>query len=68
MSLRALFIFGNFYTADNEGGSDMKYYYTDYGCCGWIPNPKGGGCWRYFVNDSEYREAYAEEAGLSYIF
>lgn len=46
----------------------MKYYYTDYGCCGWMPNQKGGGCWRYFVNDSEYREAYIEEVGLSYIF
>lgn len=38
----------------------MKYYYTGYACCGWIPNPDGGGEWRYFATDKEYKEAYAE--------
>ena len=38
----------------------MKYYYTGYCCVGWIPDPYGGGSWEYFVNDREYKEAYAE--------
>ena len=38
----------------------MKYYYTGYSCVGWIPDPNGGGEWRYFTNDTEYKEAYAE--------
>lgn len=38
----------------------MKYYYTGYSCCGWIPNPDGGGKWMYFATLEEYKEAYAE--------
>lgn len=38
----------------------MRYYYTGYACCGWIPDPNGGGEWRYFSTVEEYREAYAE--------
>ena len=54
------FIFGNFYTAAYEEASKMKYYYTGYSCCGWIPDPDGGGEWRYFATVEEYKEAYAE--------
>lgn len=39
---------------------NMKYYYTEYSCCGWIPNPDGSGEWQYFATDKEYKEAYAE--------
>lgn len=44
----------------------MKCYYTGYSCCGWIPNPSGGGEWKHFVSDKEYEEAYAEEAAPLY--
>ena len=64
MSLRALFIFGNFYTAHNEGGGNMKGWYEGYSYCGIMPD----GRLQRFATDTEYREAYAEEAGLSYIF
>ena len=37
----------------------MRYYYTGYSCCGWIP-AEDGGEWRYFSTVEEYREAYAE--------
>lgn len=38
----------------------MKYYYTGYSCCGWIPAEDGGGKWMYFATPEEYKEAYAE--------
>ena len=39
----------------------MKYYYNGYSCVGWIPNADGyGGKWKRFLNDTEYKEAYAE--------
>lgn len=39
----------------------MKYYYNGYCCVGWIPDKDGnGGRWKFFVNDQEYKEAYAE--------
>ena len=38
----------------------MKGYYTDYSYVGWIPNGKGGGRWKFFSSDTEYREAYNE--------
>ena len=40
--------------------SKMKYYYTGYSCCGWIPAEDGGGKWMYFATVEDYKEAYAE--------
>jgi len=37
----------------------MKYYYSGYSCVGWIPI-RGGGYWKRFATDEEYREAYEE--------
>lgn len=53
----SLFIF---YTADNEEVAKMRYYYTGYSCCGWIPAEDGSGKWMYFATVEEYKEAYAE--------
>ena len=39
----------------------MKGYYTGSDYWGWIPYKNcSGGQWMRFVNDAEYREAYAE--------
>ena len=43
-----------------EEVSKVRYYYTGYACCGWIPDLNGGGEWKYFATDVEYKEAYAE--------
>ena len=42
----------------------VKGWYEGYSYVGIMPNGRK----QRFVSDSEYREAYAEEAGLSYIF
>lgn len=42
----------------------MKGWYEGYSYCGIMPD----GRQQRFATDTEYREAYAEEAGLSYIF
>jgi len=49
-----------FFTADNEEVAKIRYYYTGYSCCGWIPAEDGGGKWMYFATVEEYKEAYAE--------
>ena len=42
----------------------MKGWYEGYSYCGIMPDGRK----QRFATDMEYREAYAEEAGLSYIF
>ena len=42
----------------------MKGWYEGYSYCGIMPDGRK----QRFATDTEYREAYAEEAGLSYIF
>jgi RecJ-like exonuclease len=45
---------------ESQKEAKMKYYYTGYSCCGWIPVEDGGGKWMYFATVEEYKEAYAE--------
>lgn len=39
----------------------MRFYYTGYSCCGWIPAHDGERAgWKYFATLDEYIAAYQE--------